>query len=204
MADISLTAMQTAKKKGLTVSCDYNYRKNLWKYGRNAPEVIGDLVRYADVGIANEEDCQHALGITVDSELWEQEVEAGQIDTNKYRLLCEKVLAAYPNLKVQAITLRESHSANWNGWSACLHNRREFMVSMRYEVTDIVDRVGTGDAFAAGLIHGMNCGMQDKEALEFAAAASCLKHSIPGDMNFSSVEEVKQLMSGSVSGRIQR
>lgn len=204
MAEISLAALRNAKKKGLTVSCDYNYRKNLWKYGRSAPEVIGELVRYADVGIANEEDCQHALGITVDSELWEQEVEAGKIDTNKYRLLCEKVLAAYPNLKVQSITLRESHSANWNGWSACLHNRREFMVSTRYEVTDIVDRVGTGDAFAAGLIHGMNSGMRDKEALEFAAAASCLKHSIPGDMNYSSVEEVKQLMSGSISGRIQR
>ncbi len=204
MADITLTAMQTAKQKGLTVSFDYNYRKNLWKYGRNAPDVIGELVRYADVGIANEEDCQHALGISVDSEMWEKEVEAGQIDTEKYRLLCEKVLAAFPNLKVQTITLRESHSANWNGWSACLHNRQEFMVSTRYEVTDIVDRVGTGDAFAAGLIYGLSSGMRDKEALEYAAAASCLKHSIPGDMNFSSVAEVKQLMAGSGSGRIQR
>jgi 2-dehydro-3-deoxygluconokinase len=203
-AEISLAAMKTAKKKGLTVSCDYNYRKNLWKYGRGASEVMTELVRYADVGIANEEDCQRALGITVESQSWEQELEAGQIDTSKYRELCEKVLSAFPNLKYQAITLRASYSADRNGWSACLHNKQEFYISTHYDVTDIVDRVGTGDAFAAGLIYGLICGMQDQEALEFASAASCLKHSIPGDMNFCSVDEVRQLMAGGGSGRIQR
>ena len=203
-AEISLMAMKAARKKGVTVSCDYNYRKNLWKYGRSAPEVMAELVRYTDVGIANEEDCQRALGITVEAESWEQEVEIGQIDPNKYRRLCEKVLSAFPNLKYQAITLRESYSADRNGWSACLQDRQEFYVSRRYEVTDIVERVGTGDAFAAGLIYGYSTGMDNEEALNFAVAASCLKHSIPGDMNLVSIDEVKQLLSGGGSGRIQR
>jgi 2-dehydro-3-deoxygluconokinase len=204
VAEISLTALRSAREKSITVSVDYNYRKNLWKYGKNAPEVMTDLVRYADVGIANEEDCQRALGITVESGSWEDNIERGQIDTEKYKLLCEKVLSTFPNLKYQAITLRESYNADRNGWAACLHNGKEFFVSTHYEVTDIVDRVGTGDAFAAGLIYGLTSGMADREALEYAVAASCLKHSIPGDMNFSSVEEVKALMAGGGSGRIQR
>jgi len=203
-AKISLAAAKTARKNGVTVSCDYNYRKNLWKYGQSAPEVMTELVRYADVGIANEEDCQLALGITVEAESWEKEVEIGQIDANKYRALCEKVLSAFPNLKYQAVTLRESYSADRNGWSACLHNKQEFYVGRRYDVTDIVDRVGSGDAFAAGLIYGYSSGLGDAESLDFAVAASCLKHSIPGDINLVTVEEVKQLMSGGGSGRIQR
>jgi 2-dehydro-3-deoxygluconokinase len=203
-AEISLAALRTAREKGITISVDYNYRRNLWKYGQDASEVMIGLVRYADVGIANEEDCQRALGITYESGGWENDIISGRIDPEKYRLLCEKVLSAFPNLKYQAITLRESVSANRNGWAACLYNGREFHVSTHYEVTDIVDRVGTGDAFAAGLIHGLTSGMSDREALEFAVAASCLKHSIPGDMNFCSVEEVRQLMAGDGSGRIQR
>ncbi len=203
-AELALAAMQAAKRNGLTVSCDYNYRKNLWKYGKSAPEIMPDLVRCADVGIANEEDCQLALGIKVDRTAGSQPAENGQIDPAYYQLLCEKVLAAFPNLKYQAITLRESFSADHNGWSACLHNRQEFLVSRRYDVTDIVDRVGTGDAFAAGLIYGLHTGMADGAALEFAAAASCLKHSIPGDMNFCTLDEVKQLLSSGGTGRIQR
>jgi 2-dehydro-3-deoxygluconokinase len=197
-------AMQTARNKGLTVSCDYNYRKNLWKYGKDAPEVMREIVGLADVGIANEEDCQLALGIKVDEGQLGHGPGAGPVNTKKYELLCEKVLEAFPNLKYQAITLRESFSADHNGWSACLHNRTEFLVSTHYDVTDIVDRVGAGDAFAAGLIYGMRNQMSDCDALEFAAAASCLKHSIPGDMNFCTVDEVRQLMSGGGTGRIQR
>lgn len=203
-AEIALVAMQTAHAKGVRVSCDYNYRKNLWKYGKVAPDVMTGLVHYADIGIANEEDCQLALGISVEKGDWEEDIESGKINTAKYRLLCEKVLSAFPNLKYQAITLRESYNADRNGWSACLHNGREFHVSKHYELTDIVDRVGTGDAFAAGLIHGLSGGMADQVALEFAVAASCLKHSIPGDMNFCSAEEVRALMAGEGSGRIQR
>ncbi len=203
-AENALVAMKSARQKGLVVSCDYNFRKNLWKYGKQAPEVMPDLVRQADIGIANEEDCQLALGLSVDAGAEQHEVQSGQINTAKYLALCEKVLSAFPNLKYQAITLRESHSANSNGWSACLHNRRDFLQSSHYEVTDIVDRVGTGDAFAAGLIYGLYRGLPDCDALEFATAASCLKHSVAGDMNFCSVQEVKQLLQGGASGRIQR
>jgi 2-dehydro-3-deoxygluconokinase len=203
-AAVALTAMQTARAKGLTVSCDYNFRKNLWKYGKTAPEVMPELVRQADVGIANEEDCQLALGISADAETSAQADEPDQIDTSRYQRLCEKVLGAFPDLRYQAVTLRESRNADCNGWSACLHDRHDFLVSARYEITDIVDRVGTGDAFAAGLIYGLQTGMQGCDALEFAAAASCLKHSIPGDMNFCTVDEVRKLMSGGTSGRIQR
>lgn len=203
-AEIAMKGVISAKKRGVTVSIDYNYRKNLWNYGRKATEVMPELVRNADVGIANEEDCQLALGIDVEGPNPPAETEKTRIDTERYRLLCEKVLAAFPNLKMQAITLRESWGADHNSWSACLHNRQEFHLSTRYEITDIVDRVGAGDAFAAGLIHGLTAGMLDKGALEFAAAASCLKHSVPGDMNFCSADEVKQLMRGKGSGRIQR
>jgi 2-dehydro-3-deoxygluconokinase len=203
-ADLSLKAVQVAKEKGLTVSCDYNYRKKLWKYGKAAPEVMSELVRYVDVGIANEEDCQRSLGIRVEAGDWEQAVETGELDPAKYRTLCEKVLAAFPNLKYQAITLRESYSASHNGWSACLHNGKEFFLSTRYDITHIVDRVGGGDAFAAGLICGLTTGMDDETALNFAVAASCLKHSIPGDANLVSVDEVKRLAAGEASGRVQR
>lgn len=202
VARIVLQAMQAARRMSVKISIDYNYRKNLWKYGRTAPEVMPGLVRLADVGIANEEDVQLALGIDVKSS--GNGGGAGHLEPDRYRLLCEKVLEAYPNLTHQAITLRESFSADRNGWSACLHNRREFMVSTHYEITDIVDRVGAGDAFAAGLIYALTSGQSDRDALEFAAAASCLKHSIPGDMNFSTVAEVCQLVTGGGSGRIQR
>ena len=126
------------------------------------------------------------------------------MDADRYSELCERVFKAFPNLKTQAITLRSSHSADHNGWAACLHNHKDFIVSRQYDVKNIVDRVGTGDSFAAGLIYGFIGGMSDSEALEFATAASCLKHSIPGDMNMCTVEDVKALVAGAVSGRIRR
>jgi 2-dehydro-3-deoxygluconokinase len=201
-ADIALAGVRAAREKGLTVSCDYNYRKNLWKYGRPAREVMTELVRECDIGIANEEDCQQALGISVDDRRLKAEADGLPVDA--YRVLSEKVLEAFPALRKQAITLRESHSADRNGWSACLHNRQVFIHSTRYEVTDVVDRVGTGDAFAAGLIRGWLSGLEDREALEFAAAASCLKHTIPGDVNRCTVGEVDQLLREGGSGRITR
>jgi 2-dehydro-3-deoxygluconokinase len=202
-ADLCLEAAQKAKEKGLTVSCDYNYRKNLWKYGKTADEVMSTILHFVDIGIANEEDCQAALGISVAAD-WKSAVESGKLDVGKYRALSEKVLAAFPNLKKQAITLRESFSADHNGWSACLHNRSEFLVSTHYDITDIVDRIGTGDAFAAGLIYSLSKGMDDKATLEFATAASCLKHSIPGDYSQVSVAEVEGLLKSGGSGRVQR
>ena len=198
-ADLSLEAARTAKKKGLTVSCDLNYRKNLWKYGKTAPEIMGELVKSVDVAIANEEDCQKALGVSASVD-----VESGKLDAEKYRVLAEKVLSTYPSLSKIAITLRESRSANENGWAGILHTGKEFLVSRHYDIKDIVDRVGSGDTFAAGLIYGLNSLDTSQEALEFAVAASCLKHSIPGDLPLLSVAEVKALMGGSGSGRVQR
>jgi 2-dehydro-3-deoxygluconokinase len=203
-AELSLAAVEAAKEHDITISCDYNYRKKLWKYGKSAPEMMTELVKYVDVGIANEEDCQRSLGISLEKGDWEQDVHSGKMNTEKYRALAEKMFNAFPNLKYQAITLRESFSASHNGWSACLYNGKDFFVSRRYDITDIVDRVGGGDSFAAGLIYGLHTEMEDEDALGFAAAASCLKHSIIGDVNLSSVEEVQRLSGGDASGRVQR
>jgi len=198
-AELSLAAARAARARGLIVSCDYNYRKNLWRYGKSAPEVMRELVGFATVGIANEEDCQKALGIDIDVD-----VKSGSIEKDKYRALADKVLSAFPNLERQVITLRESHSADHNGWSAVMFDRKQFLSSRHYEITDIVDRVGGGDSFAAGLIYGLRAYNDGQRALEFAAAASCLKHSILGDINRVSVAEVETLIAGDASGRVQR
>lgn len=203
-ADLALEGMRAARAAGMTVSCDLNYRKNLWKYGKTAKEVMPELFKLTDVGIANEEDCQAALGIQTSAD-----VHSGKLDPDHYRKLTADVLAAYPNLKMLSVTLRESHSASHNTWSACLNNRAEFLLSRRYEITHIVDRVGGGDCFAGGLIYGLisgglAVGKPAQDALEFAVAASCLKHSIPGDFNRFTKEEVEQLIQGGGSGRVQR
>ncbi|MGM9554098.1 MAG: PfkB family carbohydrate kinase [Faecousia sp.] len=197
--ELSLESVREAKKRGITVSCDLNYRKNLWKYGKSATEVMRELAKYVDVAIANEEDVQKSLGITVDVD-----VASGELDREKYRKLGDKVLEAYPNMKLIAITLRESHSADWNGWAACLNDRDRFYVSKKYEIRDIIDRVGGGDSFAGGLIYGLNHYEDKQAALEFAVAASCLKHSIIGDFNRVDVADVEKLAGGDGSGRVQR
>ena len=198
-AELSLEAVAAAKKTGVTVSCDFNFRGKLWKWGRSAPEVMRELVKHVDVGIANEEDCQKSLGITVDVD-----VESGELDTAKYEALSAKVLSEFPDMSVIAITLRESYSADRNGWSACLRDADGFKLSRRYEITDIIDRVGGGDSFASALIYGLNAYEDRQQSLEFAVAASCLKHSISGDFNRVSVDEVQHLMCGDASGRVQR
>lgn len=197
--ELSLESVKKAKEKGITVSCDLNYRKNLWKYGKKASEVMRELAKYVDVAIANEEDVQKSLDITVDVK-----VEEGNLDKTKYKELGDKVLREYPNMKMIAITLRESHSADHNGWSACLNDGKNFYLSRQYEIKDIIDRVGGGDSFAGGLIYGLNNYKEKKDALEFAVAASCLKHSIIGDFNRVSVSDVKKLLEGDGSGRVQR
>ena len=197
--ELSLESVREAKKRGITVSCDLNFRKNLWKYGKKASEVMGELANYVDVAIANEEDVQKSLGITTDVV-----VESGSLDRAKYRALGDKVLAAYPNMQMIAITLRESKSADSNGWAACLNDRERFYESRRYEINDIVDRVGGGDSFAGGLLYGLNTYPDRQKALEFAVAASCLKHSIIGDFNRVSVSDVEKLMGGDGTGRVQR
>ncbi len=198
-SELSLEAVKKAREKGITISCDLNFRKKLWKYGKPAPQVMGELVKYIDIAIGNEEDCQKSLGVKVDVD-----VESGRLQTEKYRKLTDRVLNLYPNIKKIAITLRESHSADHNGWSAVLNNREEFIISKKYEINNIIDRVGGGDTFASGLIYGINNLADDKESLEFAVAASCLMHSIPGDLPLLSVEEVKNLAGGATSGRVQR
>jgi len=197
--ELSLESVKEAKKRGITVSCDLNYRKNLWKYGKKASEVMRELANYVDVAIANEEDVQKSLEITTDVV-----VESGELDREKYKALGQKVLDAYPNMKMIAITLRESHSADWNGWAACLNDGENFYVSKKYEIRNIVDRVGGGDSFAGGLIYGLNHYEDKQAALEFAVAASCLKHSILGDFNRVGVSDVEKLMGGDGTGRVQR
>lgn len=197
--ELSMESVKVAKEKGITVSCDLNYRKNLWKYGKKATEVMRELAKYVDVAIANEEDVQKSLEITMDVD-----VESGKLDREKYKELGDKVLAAYPHMKMIAITLRESHSADWNGWAGCLNDGEKFYVSKKYEIRDIIDRVGGGDSFAAGLIYGLNTYEDKQQALEFSVAASCLKHSIVGDFNRVSVSDVEKLAGGDGTGRVQR
>ena len=150
-ADSALDAVKVAKDKNAIVSIDLNYRKKLWKYGKSAPEVMSELVKYADVVIANEEDIQKCLGIDAKSD-----VSCGKLDVEDYRTLAQSVKKAYPNVSVVAITLRESKGADHNGWSAVIDGKTGFYVSRHYEITDIVDRVGGGDSFASGLIYALS------------------------------------------------
>jgi 2-dehydro-3-deoxygluconokinase len=198
-ADLALEAVQKARAKGLTVSCDLNYRKNLWKYGKTAKEVMTELVKFVDIGIANEEDCQMALGVQA-----EADVHAGKLEVSHFRDLTARVMTQFPNLKMLAITLRESKSASHNGWSACLNDGTDFLVSRHYDITHIVDRVGGGDCFAGGLIYGLLNLPSHQDAIEFAVAASCLKHSIPGDFSRFTADEVNSLLKSGGSGRVQR
>ncbi len=198
-ADQTTAAIAAAKKGGLVVSIDLNYRSKLWKWGRPAREVMPDLVKDADVVIANEEDCQKALGIAADSD-----PAAGVIDPAAYERLIGDLMRRYPNLRVAAITLRESISASANRWGAVISDGTSTVFSRTYDITHIVDRVGGGDSFAAGLIYAL-CRFSDlSEVVNFATAASCLAHSIEGDFNLSSLDEITALAGGEASGRIKR
>jgi len=198
-AELSLEAVKKAKGKGLTVSLDLNYRGKLWKYGKAAPEVMGELIKYTDIAIGNEEDYQKSLGIKVDVD-----VEKAEVDASAYEKITAAILKTYPNVKKAAVTLRESFSADYNGWSAVLNNGEKFIVSKRYEIHNIVDRVGGGDTFSAGLIYGLDNLDSDETALEFAVAASCLMHTISGDLPLISKSEAEKLAAGQTSGRVQR
>ena len=199
-AAVALEAVKACRAKGITVSCDLNYRNKLWIWGKSAREVMTEFARYVDVTIANEEDCQKCLGIEIDVD-----VTAGELDVSKYRVLADKVMAAYPDMKYLAVSLRESVSADWNGWSAVLaDNKGSFFKSKKYEIRDIVDRIGGGDSFGSGLIWGLNNLGGPQEALEFSVAASALKHTVYGDFNRVTKEDVLKLAGGDASGRVQR
>ena len=198
-ADVSIEAVQEAGKAGITVSCDLNYRKKLWKYGKEPREIMEIVAKSSTMVIGNEEDYQKSLGIASNVD-----VEGGMLDAAAYEELTERVLEQYANLDAAAVTLRTSHSASYNTWQAVLRTHRGFYASRAYEIRNIVDRVGAGDAFSSGLIYAVSKGFDDREALEFAAAAGCLKHTIPGDYLFLSADEIHTLVSGKGSGRIQR
>jgi len=200
-AEACREGIQVAKKMGLTVSCDMNYRAKLWKWGKSAGDVMADLVGLGDVAIGNEEDADKVFGIKAP----EADVTAGKVEADKYRLVCEALARRFPSLKTVAITLRGSLSASHNTWSGVLWDKGKFCTAPTYDIIPIVDRVGGGDAFMGGLIYGLRKYTGDPEkALRFAVAASCLKHSIPGDFNAVSVAEVEQLMAGDASGRVSR
>jgi 2-dehydro-3-deoxygluconokinase len=199
-ADVCLEAVQVAKEMGLTVSCDLNYRKMLWKWGKTPGEVMPELVRHCDIAIGNEEDAEKVFGIKAP----ETDVIAGEVEADKYRFVCDELAKSFPNLKTIAITLRGSISASHNTWSGVLWGQGEFYVGPTYDITHIVDRVGGGDSFMGGLIYGLRTYEDRQKALDFAVAASCLKHSIVGDFNLVTVAEVEKLMGGDVSGRVSR
>ena len=200
-AEVCLEAVQTAKHMGLTVSCDLNFRKNLWKWGKKASEVMPELVSFCDVAIGNEEDAEKVFGIKAP----EADVTAGKVEASHYRSVCEELAKRFPGLKTIAITLRGSLSASHNTWSGVLWQSGDFFTAPLYNITHIVDRVGGGDAFMGGLIYGLRTyGADYQKALHFAVAASCLKHSIIGDFNQVSVAEVEGIMGGNVSGRVSR
>ena len=197
LAEICLIACRKAKENNVTVSCDLNYRAKLWSENK-ANEVMSNIMEYVDVCIANEEDIEKVFGIKADN----TDVDKGQLDYDSYQVVADELLNKF-NLTKIACTLRTSISASDNKWTSMLYDGEEFYQSREYEV-HIVDRVGGGDSFVAGLIYGFLNDLPDAESLEFATAASCLKHSIEGDFNLVTVDEVKSLASGNASGRVQR
>ncbi len=200
-AEVCLEAVKAAKEMGLTVSCDLNYRSKLWKWGRKAGEVMSELAPYCDVAIGNEEDAAQVFGIHAA----DTDVTSGQVDAAKYRAVCEQLAQRFPSLQTIAITLRGSLSARHNTWSGILWHAGKIWVAPQFDITNIVDRVGAGDAFMGGLIYGLLKYGDDKQsALNFAVAASCLKHTIFGDCNAVTVPEVEKLMGGDASGRVSR
>ncbi|HEX8559766.1 MAG TPA: sugar kinase [Pyrinomonadaceae bacterium] len=197
VAAATAEACRAAKEAGLTVSCDLNYRKKLWTPGQ-AQETMKGLMEWVDVAVGNEEDAEKVFGVRAEG----SDVEGGHVAAAGYEQVA-RTLAGRFDLKAVAITLRESRSADDNGWSAMMLHEGRVLQSRRYDVR-IVDRVGGGDSFAAGLIYGLFTGRTGQEALEFAVAASCLKHSIGGDFNLVSAAEVEALVGGDASGRVQR
>jgi 2-dehydro-3-deoxygluconokinase len=199
-AEVCLEAAKTAKEMGLTVSCDLNYREKLWKWGKQPGEVMPELIQYADVGIGNEEDAEKVFGIKAPN----ADVKAGKVENDQYLFVCENLAKRFLNLKTIAITLRCSITASYNSWSGVLWDKGNFYTGPKYEITPIVDRVGSGDAFAGGLIYGLLTYEDPQLALNYAIAASCLKHTIFGDINLASKAEVEKLMTGDESGRVSR
>ena len=200
-ADVCLEGIQAANSRGITVSCDLNYRKNLWKYGKSPGEVMPDLVDGCNVILGNEEDAEKVFGIHPEG----VDVTQGNVEAEAYESVCQQLLDRFSRADKAIITLRGSISASHNSWSGVLYDGKQLYEAPTYQITHIVDRVGGGDSFMGGLIYGLLTYQDDlQQALNFAVAASCLKHTIKGDFNLVSVEEVEKLMSGDASGRVSR
>lgn len=197
MSECVRLACIAAKKAGVTISCDLNYRHKLWS-AKEAQEVMCPLMEFVDVCIGNEEDAEKCLGFCP-----EADVENGKTDANGYKSIFQGMVRKF-GFKYVVGTLRESFSASHNGWKALIYDGKEFYESRRYEINPIVDRVGGGDSFSAGIIHGLANGKPMDWSLEFAVAASALKHTIPGDVNMVSLQEVESLMNGNGNGRVER
>ncbi|MDP4816003.1 MAG: sugar kinase [Saprospiraceae bacterium] len=196
-----LEGIKMANKLGVTVSTDLNFRKNLWKYGKTAAEVMPELVAGCDVILGNEEDAEKVFHIQPEG----VDVTAGHVEAAAYESVCRQLVKRFPRAKKVIITLRGSINANHNTWAGTLFNGEKIFFSPQYDITHIVDRVGGGDSFMGGLICGLlTYPEDDQQALNFAVAASCLKHTIYGDFNLVTVDEVKNLMKGDGSGRVSR
>ena len=201
-AEVCLDACRAANSLGVKVSCDLNYRKNLWKYGKTAAEVMPALVECCDVILGNEEDAEKVFGIKPEG--FDAAATQGEVDAAAFRSVCSQLMVRFPRAKKVVITLRGSINADHNTWGGVLFDGETLYRSPRYDITDIVDRVGGGDSFMGGLIYGLLTYDDDQRALNFAAAASALKHTIYGDFNMVSVAEVENLMKGDGSGRVAR
>lgn len=200
-ADVCLEAIKAANKKNITVSTDLNFRKNLWKYGKTALELMPGLVEGCDIILGNEEDAAMALGIHPEG----VDVTAGHVEAEAYLSVSQQIMKRFPRCKKVITTLRGSLNANHNSWSGVLYDGKTLYEAPTYQITHIVDRVGGGDSFMGGLIYGLLTWADNpQKALDFAVAASCLKHTIPGDYNRVSVDEVEKLMAGDASGRVSR
>lgn len=202
-AEVCLEACQAANRLGVTVSCDLNFRKNLWKYGKTAAEVMPALVECCDVILGNEEDAEKVFGIKPEG--FDVTATGGEVEQAAFESVCRQMMERFPRAKKVIITLRGSINANHNTWGGVLFDGEKLYASPRYDITHIVDRVGGGDSFMGGLIYGLREYKGDDErALNFAVAASALKHTIYGDFNLVTVAEVENLMKGDGSGRVAR
>lgn len=202
-ADACLEAIKTANEMGITVSCDLNYRKNLWKYGKKASEIMPALVEGCDIILGNEEDAEKVFGIKPEG--FDVAHTGGEVNAAEFKSVCTQLITKFPRAKKVIITLRGSINANHNTWGGVLYSDGKLYESKRYDITHIVDRVGGGDSFMGGLIYGLlTYTTDDQKALEFAVAASCLKHTVYGDFNLVTVPEVESLMGGDGSGRVSR
>lgn len=200
-ADACLEAIEVAASKGITISTDLNYRNKLWKWGKPAGEVMEKLVSHCDVILGNEEDAEMVFGIKPEG----VDVKGGHVEGAAYASVGKQLMKKFPKARKIIVTLRGSLNANHNSWSGVLWDGSRLLQAPVYQITDIVDRVGGGDSFMGGLIYGLiKFPADDQRALNFAVAASCLKHTIKGDFNRVTVEEVEKLMEGDGSGRVSR